>query len=52
MPNNPTVVEQWRPIKPLNIHEGSVIATLMDLLSIPSPAGYTVVTSGGLAGYK
>lgn len=41
MSDNPTVVEQWRPIKPLNIHEGSVIATLMDLLSIPSPAGYT-----------
>jgi len=41
MSNAPTVVEQWRPIKPLQIHEGSVIATLMDLLSIPSPAGYT-----------
>jgi peptidase M42 family hydrolase len=41
MSNATTVVEQWRPIKPLSIHEGSVIATLMDLLSIPSPAGYT-----------
>jgi peptidase M42 family hydrolase len=41
MSNNPTIVEQWWPIQPLAIHEGSVIATLMDLLSIPSPAGYT-----------
>jgi len=41
MSNTPTVVQQLRPLQPLNIHEGSVIATLMDLLSIPSPAGYT-----------
>ncbi len=41
MPNAPTVVHQLHPIAPLAIHEGNIIATLMDLLSIPSPAGYT-----------
>jgi peptidase M42 family hydrolase len=41
MTNTVENLPQRRPIQPLNIHEGSVIATLMDLLSIPSPAGYT-----------
>jgi len=41
MSNTVENVPQWRSIKPLSIHEGSIIATLMDLLSIPSPAGYT-----------
>jgi peptidase M42 family hydrolase len=41
MPNTPSIVQKLHPIAPLSIHEGNIIATLMDLLSIPSPAGYT-----------
>ncbi len=41
MSNTVENLPQRRSLQALNIHEGSVIATLMDLLSIPSPAGYT-----------
>jgi peptidase M42 family hydrolase len=41
MSNTVENLPQRRAPQALNIHEGSVIATLMDLLSIPSPAGYT-----------
>jgi peptidase M42 family hydrolase len=41
MSNTVENLPQRRSPQALDIHEGSVIATLMDLLSIPSPAGYT-----------
>jgi peptidase M42 family hydrolase len=41
MSNTVENLPQRRAPQALAVHEGSVIATLMDLLSIPSPAGYT-----------
>ena len=41
MPSSPSTVRSLRPFAPLPVRKENLLSTLKDLLSIPSPAGYT-----------